>query len=68
MDSDDYVDDRMYQTLYEKAEQYATNNFDKIKAFLMQDKNDLAFGKHSAIMPEEIPYRCIRSKRKSIYY
>lgn len=23
-------------------------------------KNDLAFGKHSAIMPEEIAYRCIR--------
>ncbi len=23
-------------------------------------KNDIAFGKHSAIMPEEIPYRCIR--------
>ena len=23
-------------------------------------KNDLAFGKHSAIMPEEIPYRCIK--------
>lgn len=24
------------------------------------NKNDLAFGKHSAIMPEEIPYRCIK--------
>lgn len=24
------------------------------------NKNDLAFGRHSAIMPEEIPYRCIR--------
>ena len=24
------------------------------------NKNDIAFGKHSAIMPEEIPYRCIR--------
>lgn len=23
-------------------------------------KGDIAFGKHSAIMPEEIPYRCIR--------
>lgn len=23
-------------------------------------KNDIAFGKHSAIMPEEIPYRCIK--------
>lgn len=23
-------------------------------------RNDLAFGKHSAIMPEEIPYRCIK--------
>lgn len=24
------------------------------------NKNDIAFGKHSAIMPEEIPYRCIK--------
>lgn len=24
------------------------------------NKNDIAFGRHSAIMPEEIPYRCIR--------
>ena len=24
------------------------------------NKNDLAFGKHSAIMPEELPYRCIK--------
>ncbi len=24
------------------------------------NKNDIAYGKHSAIMPEEIPYRCIR--------
>lgn len=23
-------------------------------------KNDIAFGRHSAIMPEEIPYRCIK--------
>ena len=23
-------------------------------------KNDIAFGKHPAIMPEEIPYRCIK--------
>lgn len=23
-------------------------------------KNDMAFGRHSAIMPEEIPYRCIK--------
>ena len=23
-------------------------------------KNDIAFGKHSAIMPEEIPFRCIK--------
>ncbi|MDY4512870.1 MAG: site-specific DNA-methyltransferase [Paludibacteraceae bacterium] len=24
------------------------------------NKNDIAYGKHSAIMPEEIPYRCIK--------
>lgn len=24
------------------------------------NKNDIGFGKHSAIMPEEIPYRCIK--------
>ncbi len=24
------------------------------------NKNDIAFGRHSAIMPEEIPYRCIK--------
>ena len=28
---------------YEKAENYATNNFDKIKSMLMQEKNDSAF-------------------------
>lgn len=38
---------------YEKAEQYATNNFDKIKSLLMQEKNDKAYEMLSSLTDKE---------------
>lgn len=37
-----------------------TNFTKQIWDISIPNKSDIAYGKHSAIMPEEIPYRCIR--------
>lgn len=42
------------------TEQEWTNFTKQIWDIPIPNKGDIAYGKHSAIMPEEIPYRCIR--------
>lgn len=49
-----------YKNRSKLTEQEWTTFTKQIWDIPIPNKSDLAYGKHSAIMPEEIPYRCIR--------
>lgn len=49
-----------YKVNSKLSEQEWTSFTKQIWDIPIPNKSDIAYGKHSAIMPEEIPYRCIR--------